>query len=90
MKSQKVGRLALREEGENWNAYYAMPDTMDGALPLGSIKIGFAKRSDTTKRAFIDLMRECVADVIEDATGVRPTWPEGIQPAPEHERSGNA
>jgi hypothetical protein len=35
----QIGRLALREEGEWWNAYYyAMPGTMDGALHLGSIR----------------------------------------------------
>jgi hypothetical protein len=28
---QKIGRLALRVEGTMWCAYYAMPDTMDGA-----------------------------------------------------------
>ncbi len=28
----KIGRLAMRHEGNFWNAYYAMPDTMDGAI----------------------------------------------------------
>lgn len=82
----KVGRLAMREEGNNWNAYYAMPDTMDGAIYLGSIRIGLTRRKDR-KRAFMALMKECVADMLEQEVGVRPTWPDGEQPAPEHERT---
>lgn len=85
----KVGRLALREEGENWNAYYAAPDTMVGAIFLGSIKRTFVD-SEKRKRAFLSLMQDCLGDIIKKATGVRPTWPEGVQPAPENERSGNA
>lgn len=88
-KSQQIGRLAMRHEGENWNAYYAMPDTMEGAILLGSIKMRFVA---TTERrdAFIAFMREAVADLIEETDGVRPTWPDGPRRAPEHEKSGNA
>ena len=25
---QQIGRLAMRKEGGNWNAYYALPDSM--------------------------------------------------------------
>lgn len=69
----QIGRLALREEGSDWNAYYAMPDTMQGALFLGSIKMRFVM-SEERKAAFIGLMREAVADLIEEQVGVRPTW----------------
>jgi len=31
-----------------------------------------------------------VSDLIEVGSGVRPEWPDGPQPAPEHERSGEA
>lgn len=83
----KLGRLAMREEGENWNAYYAMPDTMEGAIYLGSIRLGLVARKDR-KRAFMSLMRECVSDIIEQKAGVRPKWPDkGGQPAPESERT---
>lgn len=82
----KVGRLAFREEGDLWVAYYAKPDTMDGALYLGSVRMAIITREPKRKEQFIGLMREAVADVLEDRTGVRPKWPEGIQPAPEHER----
>lgn len=91
---RKIGRLALRREGKYWCAYYAMPDTMNGALPLGRIRMtlveGEGRRHSVNKQQFMDLMREAVSDIIEAATGVRPTWPTGPQGAPEHERAGNA
>ena len=85
----KVGRLAMRHEGEFWNAYYAMPDTMTGAILLGSIKMRFVERTEQ-RAAFMSFMREAVSDLIEETTGVRPTWPESAHPAPEHERAGHA
>lgn len=55
----KVGRLAMRHEGTFWNAYYAMPDTMDGAVLLGSIAMRFV--ADATRRdRFMALMKEAV------------------------------
>lgn len=88
MSAVKIGRLAMRHEGEWWNAYYAMPDTMEGAILLGSMRIRFVKGS--RKERFMALMREGVADLIEENTGQRPTWPEGATRAPEAERSGHA
>lgn len=86
---QKVGRLAMRQEGENWNAYYALPDTMEGAIFLGSIKLQFVQTQER-KDAFLGFMRECMSDLMEELFGDRPTWPDGPQPAPEHERSGHS
>lgn len=86
--SQKIGRLAMRHEGANWNAYYAMPDTMEGAIFIGSICMA-ALGDPERKAAFMEMMRGIVADVIEMETGQRPTWPDGAQPAPEHERAGH-
>jgi hypothetical protein len=87
MKKQQIGRLSLRVEGNNWNAYYAMPDTMEGALWLGSIAMAFVRDHPVRKQAFMDIMRDAVGDIIEQETGVRPTWG-GEQGAPEHERAG--
>ena len=87
---QKVGRLALHHEGAFWNAYYAMPDTMEGAPLLGSIAMRFIVNNPERKSTFMDFMREAVADLIEETTGQRPTWPEGPQAAPERERAGHA
>lgn len=83
----KIGRLALRSEGQMWQAYYALTDTMEGAILLGSIALRFV--DDTTRRnQFIAFMREAVSDLIEESTGIRPRWPDPPQTAPEHERAG--
>lgn len=86
-RGPKIGRLALRVEGNNWNAYYARDHTMEHAIFLGSLWMGLATNL-TRKQQFLDLMRECVADLIEDVAGVRPVWG-GPEAAPEHERSGH-
>lgn len=87
-KTKQIGRLAMRHEGTFWNAYYAMPGTMDGAIPLGSVAMRFVATQER-RDAFIGFMREAVSDLIEETTGVRPTWPEGAKPAPESERAGH-
>lgn len=84
-----IGRLALRVEGDNWNAYYALNDTMEGAVPLGSITMMAVTRNPALKQAFMDLMIGVVSDILEDATGRKPTWSDP-ETAPEHERSRNA
>lgn len=87
--AREIGRLALRVEGDNWCAYYALPNTMEGAISLGSVRMGAVTDRPERKAQFMDLMREIVADILEEKTGVRPEWndPRG---APEHERSGSA
>lgn len=85
----KVGRLAMRHEGSNWNAYYALTDTMVDAIPLGSIAMRFIVNSPNRKAAFMDFMRGAVSDLIEEKTGIRPVWPEGAHAAPETERAGH-
>jgi hypothetical protein len=86
----KIGRLALREEGKFWNAYYALPDSMEDAILLGSIAMQFVAGNQERKDAFMGLMRESVADLIEETAGARPSWPEGPHRAPEAERSGHS
>jgi hypothetical protein len=83
-----VGRLALRVEGENWNAYYAMPETMEGAVPLGSIRIGAVRDNPKRKQAFMDLMQGIVAEFLEENFGPVTSWK--TETAPERERSGSA
>ena len=82
-----IGRLAMRVEGDNWVAYYALTETMEGAAVLGSIRMGIVTAHPEHKQAFMNLMQEVVADFIQESTGQRPVWnkPQG---APEHERSG--
>lgn len=88
--TQKIGRLALRVEGEYWNAYYALPDTMKDAIHLGSIRMVFVLDHEERKRTFMVLMQEAVGDLIQDATGKTASWPAPAQAAPENERSGSA
>jgi hypothetical protein len=88
-KMAKIGRLAMRHEGNFWNAYYALPDTMDGAIPLGSVAMAVVEGHPDRKSAFMGIMREAVSDIIEERCGERPIWPDGPLPAPEHERSGH-
>ena len=85
----QIGRLAMRVEGDWWVAYYALPDTMDDALRLGSIHMSIVENRDR-KEEFLLLMRTAVGDLIESKTGVRPQWPTPPQRAPENERSGSA
>ena len=90
-KTMKVGRLAMRHEGNYWNAYYAMPDTMADALLLGSIRFVSVSgpKNAQRKAAFMAMMVDLVADLIEERTGTRPTFPDGARPAPESERAGH-
>lgn len=83
-KNIRVGRLAMREEGTKWVAYYAQDDTMEDAVELGSLAMVFAADIER-KNQFMGLMKECVADLIEEHVGVRPAWG-GTEPAPEHEK----
>ena len=89
MNKQKIGRLAMRQEGGNWIAYYALPDSMEEAIFLGSIRMGAITKNRERKDAFMDMMRDIVADIVEDETGTRPTWG-GPTGAPEHEQAGSA
>lgn len=82
----QIGRLAMREEGDFWVAYYAQPDTMERAILLGTVQMRFVL-DPGRKNAFMDLMRDAVADIIEETSGVRPIWPNKPKPAPEHERT---
>ncbi len=87
--NQPIGRLALRHEGSFWQAYYAMPDTMEGAITLGNIRMAIIVGHPERKEIFMDLMREAVADIIEERTGTRPSWTSPHN-APEHEKGGHS
>jgi len=84
---QKIGRLALRHEGNRVNAYYAMPKTMIDGLLLFSVDARAAGYPSVHER-ILDLGRQIVGEIVFEATGIRPVWG-GPQPAPEHERSGH-
>lgn len=85
----KAFRIAIRKEGKYINAYYALPDSMDGALHLGSILRGLCDTSPELFEAFVMLMQGVAGAVSRDVLGVEvAAFTE--EPAPEHERSGHA
>ena len=81
----QIGRIAMREseDGEWWHGYYAMPNTMEGALLLGSIRMQFVQDEDR-KQAFMSLMQEAVGDILQAEVGERPTY-HTVAPGPAHE-----
>ncbi len=86
---EQVGRLAMRQEGGFWVAYYAQTDSMKDAIDLGRVKMDVVYRNAERKEAFMSLMADYVNDIIEEAIGTRPSFRTPVK-APEHERSGNA
>ena len=83
---EKAGRIAFREEGSLWVAYYADLETMEGALYLGSVQLKLVRDSDERKSRFMELMRDGVSAILLEQGGERPVWPEQPHVAPEHER----
>lgn len=85
----QIGRLAMRQEGKFWMAYYALNNTMEGAVFLGSVAVGGIADHPERKEAFMMIMRDIVSDILEERLGHRPDWG-NPRPGPEHERGGNA
>ena len=90
MALAEVGRLALREEGEFWSAYWCpFKDTMDGALALGQIRLSLVGEAGSPVYvAFVALQRLAFEKVCQDVMGQTPTWG-ATRPAPENEREGH-
>ena len=76
----------MRVEGDYWNAYYALPGTLEGAQLLGSIAMRFVM-SQTRKAIFMELMQDSVSALLEEIIGQKPEWGDEPQLAPEHERT---
>jgi hypothetical protein len=85
-KTEMPFRVALREEGEMWNAYLAPEGSMDNALLLGSIRLSIVQKNPAFKDAFMDMMVAVVGVAIEDVIGVLPDFV--IRGAPDYEREG--
>jgi hypothetical protein len=83
-----VIRLAFRVEGEKWTCYAAKPNTMEGALWMGSLMLSLV-RDENRKRAFMDLMSSALGEFIAEKFG-RDIESWSIEQAPESERSGSA
>lgn len=80
---QEIGRIAFRVEGDWWVAYYALPNTMEGALELARIQMAFVADHPQRKDAFMKLIQQGISSIAPEflVTNQRP--------APEHERSGH-
>ena len=78
----QVGRLAMRVEGENWNAYYAIPNVMEGAVRLGSLRAALVDQSER-QHAFMDMVPDIASEIVEKVVGVRTAWPNPPYPAPD-------
>ncbi|MEY2688425.1 MAG: hypothetical protein RL375_2623 [Pseudomonadota bacterium] len=82
-------RLAIRMEGRSINAYYAKPDTMDGAVLIGSINSRLCSVDPAVFLGFRDTMTLAMVALAKDALGVTVTGFE-VQDAPEGEKAGHA
>ena len=87
-KDEQIGRLAMRQEGDYWNAYFAQSDTMEGSILLGSLHMGCAMADIQVKDGFMEVMRQAAGNIISNATGITPGW-SGVEDAPEHEKAGH-
>ena len=83
------GRIAVRSIRDEVHFFYAMPDTMKGALLLGTVKANILRGHPARFDAMLAIYREAVTDMIEAATGARIEFDQP-QRAPEHERGHGA
>lgn len=82
-------RIAFRVEGLMIHAYFAPPETMAGAVLLGSVLKSICDEDRAVWEAFKALMRQSMTTVMRAAIGVEAA--EFIEePAPEHEKAGSA
>jgi hypothetical protein len=81
------GRIAFRHEGKFYSAYWALPDTMEGALLLGQIAMRFVE-SKAQRRIFMELIKSGIADFFEGEGAELVDFTDEVT-APEHERAGH-
>lgn len=75
MPKADIGRLALRSEGEFWNAYWAPSLTsMENAVSLGGVRLSLVQRSEEAKSLFMQAMQAAFSAVVEETAGTPPTW----------------
>jgi len=87
-KLSQIGRVAFRVEGNNWNAYWALPDSMKGAVFIASTRMRTVEGRPERKAQFMAFIRAAIGDLFEEQYGKRPEWPEPEgHSAPEHERT---
>lgn len=87
VKQVDIGRLSMRVNGDKWVAYYvaSIKGGFEDRIWLGEVHIN-AVRTDARRERVLALFREIVSDVVEDAAGIRPSWPNDPATAPDSER----
>jgi hypothetical protein len=80
----EVARLAFREEGDMWRCYIAPPDTMEGAILIGSIHLRAVKMKQARKEQFMRVMKATYKDMLTELGAKVAGWSQ--KRAPEHER----
>lgn len=80
-------RIAIRDEGEWVNAYYAAPDTMAGALLMASVRRTVLDANHPEGLALLQLLlQKSASRLVVEFTGTEPAkWT--TNPAPENERT---
>jgi hypothetical protein len=82
-------RLAFRHEGEWVNCYFAQTTTMDGAILLGTLKHRALDAAPGSFEAWQEVMQLVLTGLMQNVAGV--DVEHFIkEPAPAHERAGNA
>ncbi|WP_374374420.1 hypothetical protein [Dongia sp.] len=81
-------RLAMRVEGEWWNAYMAPPETMEGATLLATVRMTLVAEKDA-KDVYLATVRDLFFRAAEAALGA-PIDSFETREAPEHEKAGRA
>lgn len=81
-------RLAMRVEGDWWNAYMAGTETMDGATLLASVRMTLVA-TPAERDAYLETIRAVFMKAAGDVLGVELGAGE-VREAPEHEKAGRA
>jgi hypothetical protein len=79
-------KLSFKKEGDMVNAYLVRTDKDHDIQLVASVHVAVVSDEDRWE-SFKILMRETVADMIEESTGARPTMEERL--VPDYEKSGN-
>lgn len=82
-------RIAIRKEGDFANAYYAAPNTMKGAMLLGSMRASALRNTPGAFEKWQEILRDIISQASREALGVEPVGFR-TETAPEHERGGNS
>ncbi len=77
-------RVALREEGEYWNAYLAQINTMEDSLLVASIRLDIVYNDPIAKNAFMELAKHIMKNTLESIGAEVTRW--DLKSAPDHEK----